>query len=114
MLIIERKNGIVRLSKYQLTPVFRRALSDELTHIPVGIWPIGLVQLEGCTIDCLAVLVDLRDLGRRQRGEVELERHVRCTRAALQIEEAQRVLSAVAEGVVGEVRGICAGSFEHV
>ena len=114
MLVIERKNGIVRLSKYQLGPVFRRALSDELTLIPVslGIWSIGLVQLESCAIDCLAVLVDLRDLGRRQRGEVELKFHVRCARAALQIEEAQRMLAAVTEGVAGEVRGICAGSFE--
>ena len=112
MLIIERKNGIVRLSKYQLTPVFRRALSDELTLIPVGIWSIGLVQLESCVIDCLTVLIDLLDLGRRQRGEIELKRHIRCARAALQIKEAQLVLGAVEEGVAGEVGGICAGGFE--
>ena len=76
------------------------------------IWSTGPVQPEGCVIDRLAVLVDLRDLGRRQGGKVELERHVRCARAALQIKEAQRVLGAVAEGVVAEVFGICAGGFE--
>ena len=58
-------------------------------------------------------MVDLRDLGRRQGGEVELERHVRCTRTTLQIEEAQRVLGAAEEGVAGEVGDICAGGFEH-
>ena len=113
VLFVKREDGAVRLLKYQLTPVFRRALSDELTLLPLGIWSIGPVQLEGCAIDCLAVLVDLRDLGRRQGGEVELERHVRCARAALQIEETQRMLGAVAEGVAGEVGGICAGSLEH-
>ena len=57
-------------------------------------------------------MVDLRDLGRRQGGKVELERHVRRTRTTLQVEKAQRVLGAVAEGVAGEVGSICAGSFE--
>ena len=113
MLVIERKNGTVRLQKHQLTLVVRRALSDELANIPVPNWSIEPVQLEGCAIDCLAVLVDLRDLGRRQGGEVELKRHVRCTRAALQVEEAQRMLGAVAEGVAGEVGDICAGGLEH-
>ena len=113
MLVIERENGAIRLFlKNQLAPVFRRALSDELGLIPVGIWPIGPVQLEGCAIDCLAVLVDLLDLGRRQGGEVELERHVRCARAALQIKEAQRVFGAVTEGAAGEVGGICTGGVE--
>ena len=112
VLFVKREDGAVRLLKYQLTPVFRRALSDELTLIPVPNWSIGPVQLEGCAIDCLAVLVDLRDLGRRQGGEVELKRHVRCTSAALQIEETQRMLGAVAESVAGEVGGIRAGSLE--
>ena len=76
------------------------------------IWSTGPVQPEGCVIDCLTVLVDLRDLGRRQGGKVELERHVRCARAALQIEEAQRVLGAAEKGVTKEVGSICAGGFE--
>ena len=113
VLFVKREDGAVRLLKYQLTPVFRRALSDELTLIPVPNWSIGPIQLEGCAIDCLAVLVDLRDLGRRQGGKVELERHVRCTRATLQIEEAQRVLGAAEEGVAGEVGSICTGGFIH-
>ena len=78
-------------------------------RIPVG---IRLIQRKLGALDCLAVLVDLLDLGRRQGGEVELERHVRCARAAFQIEEAQRVLGAVAEGVAGEVAGIRTGGFE--
>ena len=111
MLFVEGENGAIRLQEYQLAIGVRRALGDSLALlIPVGIGPI---QREGCALDRLAVLVDLLDLGRRQGGEVELKRHVRCTRAALQIKEAQLVLGAVAEGVAGEVGGICAGGVEH-
>ena len=112
VLVIKRKNGTVRLQEYQLAIGVRRTLSDRLDPVLNVPLVIGLIQSEGCILDCLAVLVDLRDLGRRQGGEVELKRHVRCARATLQIEETQRVLSAVAEGVVAEVGGIRAGSFE--
>ena len=114
VLFVERKNGAIRLFKYQLTPVFCRALSDEFALVPVDTWSTGPIQREGCTIDRLAVLVDLLNLRRRQGSEVELERHVRCARAALQIEETQRVLGAVAKGVIAEVGGICTGSLEHL
>ena len=112
MLFVERENRTVRLQKYQLAIIVRRALGDGLAlRIPVV---IRLIQCKLGTLDCLAVLIDFRDLGRRQGGEVELKRHVRCTSAALQIEEAQRVLGAIAEGVVGEVGGIRTSGFEHI
>ena len=103
VLFVKGQNGTIRLLKNQLAPVFRRTLSDRLAlNVPLI---IGLVQREGCAVDCFAVLVDLLDLGRRQGGEVELELHVRCARAALQIEETQLVLGAAAEGVAGKVGG---------
>ena len=115
MLAIEREHGAVLLhQKYQLALGVRRALGDRLGPAWHGPFFIGLIQSKLGTLDCLAVLVDLLDLGRRQGGKVELERHVRCARAALQIEEAQRVLGAVAEGAAGEVGGIRTGSFEHL
>ena len=107
---VERENRATRLQKHQLTLVVRRTQGDGLAlRVPVGIRPI---QGKLGALDRLAVLVDLLDLGRRQGGEVELKRHIRCARAALQIKEAQRVLGAVAEGVVAEVFGICAGGVE--
>ena len=110
VLFVEGENGAIRLQEYQLAIGVRRALGDSLAlRAPVGIRPI---QGKLGSLDCLAVLVDLLDLGRRQGGEVELERHVRCARAALQIEEAQLVLGAVAEGVAGEVGGVRLGGFE--
>ena len=111
MLVIKRDHGPVRLQEHQLALVVRRAQSDGVAlRLPAF---IGLIQRKLGALDSLAVLVDLLDLGRRQRGEVELERHVRCTRAALQIEEAQRMLATVTEGVTAEVLGICTGGFEH-
>ena len=107
---VERENRATRLQKHQLTLVVRRTQGDGLAlRVPVGIRPI---QGKLGALDRLAVLVDLLDLGRRQGGEVELKRHIRCARAALQIKEAQRVLGAVAEGVIAEVFGIYAGGIK--
>ena len=71
MLVIERKDRAVRLQKHQLALVIRCALSDGLA-LRVS---IGIRQIQGKlgALDCLAVLVDLLDLGRRQGGEVELK-----------------------------------------
>ena len=63
VLFVKGQNGAIRLLKNQLAPVFRRTLSDRLAlNVPLI---IGLVQREGCAVDCFAVLVDLLDLGRR-------------------------------------------------
>lgn len=71
VLFVKGYNGTVRLQKYQLALVIRCALSDGLAlRVPIGIRPI---QGKLGALDCLAVLVDLLDLGRRQGGEVELK-----------------------------------------
>ena len=58
---------------------------------------VRTIQREARTRDRVAVLVDLDDVGVGNVHEVELEAHVRGTRAPLKVEETQRVLGAVLE-----------------
>ena len=63
---------------------------------------VGLIELELGTLYELAVLVELDDVGLGNRHEVELELHVGVGGATLQVEELERVVGAVIEGVAFE------------
>ena len=63
---------------------------------------VGLIELELGTLYELAVLVELDDVGLGNRHEVVLELHVGVGGATLQVEELERVVGAVSEGVAFE------------
>ena len=63
---------------------------------------VCLVQRELSTLHRIAILVELDDVGLGNRHEVVLELHVGVGGATLQVEELERVVGAVSEGVAFE------------
>ena len=85
----------------------RRALGNEVVGDVVL---VGAVELEAGTGDGVAVLVNLVDVRGGLRVQVVPERHVRGVRAALQVEELERVLRVGGKRVAREAVRALAGS----
>ena len=111
--LIEAQHRAVVLREHHTAVDVGNAGGKLLDLVPVR---VRTIQREARARDRVAVLVDLDDVGVGNGHEVELETHVRGTRAPLKVEETQRVLGAALESarITVESGGLRPRRFELV